>query len=72
MFKLNAWLAKGLKRGDLHSLRDVASGLRPDGLTESQAHRLGARRMVRGLPNGRFHVTAKGKFALLIRRFAVR
>ena len=72
MLKLNTWLAKGLKRGDLHSLRDVASGLRPDGLTEGQAHRLGARGMVRDLPNGHFRVTARGKLALLIRRFSVR
>jgi len=33
MTNLTAWLAKGLNPGDLHSLIDVASGLRPNGLS---------------------------------------
>jgi hypothetical protein len=35
-FDAQAWIAKDLKRGDLHALIDVASGLRPDGLTPDQ------------------------------------
>jgi hypothetical protein len=46
-FDARSWLTKDLKRGDLHSLVDVASGLRPDGLTDDQADRLMARGMVR-------------------------
>ena len=50
----DTWLTKGLRRGDLYSLSDVASGLRPDGLTRDQARRLEARGMVRGYGNGNF------------------
>jgi hypothetical protein len=46
-FDAQAWIAKDLKRGDLHALIDVASGLRPDGLTPDQASRLQARGMAR-------------------------
>lgn len=63
-----AWVAKGLRRGDLYSLYDVASGLRPDGLTRDQARRLQARGMVRGYGNGNFRATIKGRMALLIRQ----
>jgi hypothetical protein len=63
-----AWVTKGLRRGDLYSLHDVASGLRPDGLTRDQARRLQARGMVRGYGNGNFRATLKGRMALLIRQ----
>jgi len=67
-FDAKAWVTEGLERGDLHSLTDVASGLRPDGLTPGQARRLQARGMVRGYGKGSFRATMKGKLALRIRR----
>ena len=67
-FDAQAWLAKGLKRGDLSSLVDVASGLRPDGLGPDQANRLLARGLVRAHGNGHFYPTIKGRLALRIRR----
>jgi hypothetical protein len=67
-FDARAWIAKGLQRGDLHALIDVASGLRPNGLTAGQAARLQARGMVRVSGNGRFRATLKGRLALRIRR----
>jgi hypothetical protein len=69
MINLGDWLGKGLKSGDLYSLKDVASGLRPDALTKDQARRLNARGMVRVLPNGNFRATVKGRMALLLRRY---
>lgn len=67
-FDAEAWIAKDLKRGDLYALIDVASGLRPDGLTRDQARRLEARGMVRGCGNGTYRATIKGRLALRIRR----
>ena len=67
-FDAEAWITKGLERGDLYSLTDVASGLRPDGLTPGQARRLQARGMVRGCGKSSFRATMKGKLALRIRR----
>lgn len=67
-FDANTWLTQGLRRGDLYSLCDVASGLRPDGLTRGQAHRLRARGMVRGFDNGTFRATIKGRLALRVRQ----
>jgi hypothetical protein len=69
-FDAQTWLGKGLRRGDLYSLVEVASGLRPDGLTRDQAGRLLARGMVRALGNGHFCATLKGKLALFVRRIA--
>ena len=66
-FDAQAWATKGLKRGDLYSLIDVASGLRPDGLTRDQAGRLKSRGMVRAYGNGHFRATLKGRLALRIR-----
>ena len=71
-FDAQAWLAKDLKRGDLHSLVEVASGLRPDGLTRDQASRLLARGMVRARGNWHYCATLKGRLALFIRRIARR
>ena len=65
---LNTWLTQGLRRGDLYSLCDVASGLRPDGLTRDQARRLRARGMVRVFDNGTFRATLKGRMALRMRQ----
>lgn len=67
-FDPNSWLTEGLRRGDLYSLCDVASGLRPDGLTREQARRLQARGMVRSFDNGTFRATIKGRLALQIRQ----
>lgn len=67
-FDAQAWLARGLRRGDLYSLCDVASGLRPDGLTQDQARRLQARGMVRPYDNGNFRATLKGRMALRVRQ----
>ena len=67
-FDAQAWLAKGLKRGDLYSLVDVASGLRPDGLTPAQAQRLLARGMVRNLAEGSYRATIRGRMALRLRQ----
>jgi len=69
-FGPHAWITKGLKRGDLHSLTDVATGLRPDGLTQSQFYRLQARGLARDIGGGQYRATFKGKLALLIRRIA--
>jgi len=67
-YDTDTWLTRGLRRGDLYSLSDVASGLRPDGLTRDQARRLEARGMVRGYGNGNFRATLKGRIALHIRQ----
>ena len=64
-----SWISRGLRHGDLYSLRDVASGLRPDGLTPDQADRLGARGFVRTYRKGQFRVTLKGRLALRIRDY---
>jgi hypothetical protein len=69
MANVTVWLTKGLKPGDLHSLIDVASGLRPNGLSRDQAHRLAGRGMVRVRESGTFRATTKGKLALLIRKW---
>jgi hypothetical protein len=66
-FDAQAWIARDLRRGDLYSLVDVASGLRPDGLTRDQAHRLMARGMVRTY-GGNFRATMKGRLALYLRQ----
>ena len=62
-----SWISRGLRHGDLYSLRDVASGLRPDGLTPDQADRLGDRGFVRMNGKGLFRLTLKGRLALRIR-----
>ena len=71
-FDANDWTSRGLKRGDLYALTEVASGLRPDGLTREQAQRLQARGMVRSYGNGQYRATLKGRLALLIRQTARR
>jgi hypothetical protein len=65
-FDIESWLAEGLRRGDLHALIDVASGLRPDGLTRGQAERLQARGMVR-THRSAYRATFKGKLALRVK-----
>lgn len=67
-FDADDWISRDLKPGDLYSLIDVASGLRPDGLTANQARRLEARGMVRPYGRGQFRATLKGRLALLIRQ----
>jgi hypothetical protein len=67
-FDAEAWIAKDLKRGDLHALIEVASGVRPDGLSREQARRLAARGMVRGYGNGNYRATIKGRLALRVRQ----
>ncbi|HEX4408915.1 MAG TPA: hypothetical protein VH206_09085 [Xanthobacteraceae bacterium] len=69
-FDAHTWMAKGLKRGDLHALIDVASGLRPDGLTRDQAQRLQARGLVRHYRGNAYRATTKGRFALVLRQMA--
>lgn len=71
-FDADDWISRDLKRGDLYSLVDVASGLRPDGLTPDQARRLEARGMVRRYGNGQFRATLKGRLALRIRQVVQR
>ena len=66
----NRWTSDGLQRGDLFSLIDVASGMRPNGLTDDQAFRLGRRGFVRELQNGQFRATFKGRVALRLRATA--
>jgi|HubBroStandDraft_1064217.scaffolds.fasta_scaffold1072720_1 hypothetical protein len=66
-FDAQAWITRDLRRGDLYSLVDVASGLRPDGLTRDQAHRLMARGLVRNY-GGNFRATVKGRLALRLRQ----
>jgi len=53
----SSWTGDGLQRGDLFSLIDVSSGVRPNGLSDDQAYRLRLRGFVRDLDNGHFHVT---------------
>jgi hypothetical protein len=67
-FDAQTWTSKDLERGDLYALTDVASGLRPDGLTHDQACRLQARGMVRPYGNGRFRATWRGRMALRMRQ----
>jgi len=67
-FDVETWITKDLKRGDLHALIDVASGLRPDGLRRDQASRLAARGMVRRYGAGAYRATLKGRVALFIRQ----
>ncbi len=65
-FDAEAWLTRDLRR-DLYALIDVASGLRPDGLTREQARRLEARGMLRVYGSGHFRATLKGRVALRLR-----
>jgi len=67
-FDAHDWISRDLKRGDLYALIEVASGLRPDGLTDGEARRLEARGMVRRIGNGQFRATLKGRLALLLRQ----
>lgn len=67
-FDASDWISRGLKRGDLYSLIEVASGLRPDGLTPDQAGRLEARGMVRPYGKDRFRATLRGRLALFLRQ----
>src|ERR1700758_1150127 len=67
-FDPSHWITHGLKSGDLYALVEVASGLRPDGLTPEQARRLEARGMVRRSGKSRFRATFKGRLALVIRQ----
>ena len=39
-FDARTWITRDLRRGDLYALVEVASGVRPDGLTRDQAKRL--------------------------------
>lgn len=64
----SGWVSRGLKSGDLYALVEVASGLRPDGLTPNQARRLEARGMIRPYGQDCFRATLKGRLALLIRQ----
>ncbi len=66
-FDAQGWIRKDLKRGDLYALVEVASGLRPNGLSRDQARRLQARGMVRSFDNGNYRATLKGRLALRIR-----
>ena len=70
-FDAQAFIGRDLKRGDLYSLVDVASGLRPDGLTRDRAGRLIARGMVRRY-GGNFRATMKGRAALALRQYVHR
>ena len=67
---LSSWTNDGLQRGDLYSLIDVASGVRPNGLSDDQACRLRTRGFVRDLDSGHFQATLKGRLALRLRRTA--
>jgi len=67
-FDAQAWISRDLKRGDLYALIEVASGVRPNGLTPGQARRLEARGMVRGYGNGNYSATIKGRAALRIKQ----
>jgi hypothetical protein len=64
------WISDGLQKGDLYSLIDVASGMRPNGLSDDQALRLRMRGFVRELDNGRYRATFKGRLALRLKRTA--
>ncbi len=66
-FDVQGWIRKDLKRGDLYALIEVASGVRPNGLSPDQARRLHTRGMVHGFGNGNYRATLKGRLALLIR-----
>jgi hypothetical protein len=66
-FDAQAWISRDLKRGDLYALIEVASGVRPNGLSRDQAHRLEARGMARPYGNGNYRATLKGRLALRIR-----
>ena len=66
-FDAQRWITRDLRRGDLYALIEVASGVRPDGLTIDQADRLKARGMVR-VDGRHFRATLKGRFALLLRQ----
>jgi hypothetical protein len=68
----SGWTSDGLHSGDLYALIDVASGLRPNGLTDDQALRLNMRGFVREMDNGQFRATLKGRLALRLRRSARR
>jgi len=67
-FDAQDWISRDLKRGDLYALIEVASGVRPNGLTPGQARRLQARGMVRSYGNGNYRATLKGRLAPRIRR----
>ena len=67
-FDAQDWISRDLKRGDLYALIEVASGVRPDGLTPDQARRLQARGMARSYGNGNYRATLKGRVALRIRQ----
>ncbi|HTT81990.1 MAG TPA: hypothetical protein VMF67_00765 [Rhizomicrobium sp.] len=67
-FDATGFLSRGLKRGDLYALIEVASGLRPDGLTPDQASRLQARGMVRIYGKGLYRATLRGRIALWLRQ----
>jgi hypothetical protein len=66
-FDAQGWISRDLKRGDLYALIEVASGVRPNGLSRDQAHRLEARGMARSYGNGNYRATLKGRLALRIR-----
>ncbi len=67
-FDAQDWISRDLKRGDLYALIEVASGVRPNGLSRDQARRLQARGMVRSYGNGNYRATLKGRLALRIRQ----
>jgi hypothetical protein len=64
----SGWANAQLKSGDLYSLTEVASGIRPNGLTEEQGDRLRRRGFVSYLGRGRYRATLKGRLALRLRR----
>jgi hypothetical protein len=67
-FDARSWVTKDLKPGDLYALIEVASGVRPDGLTPTQARRLQARGMASPHGNGNYRATLKGRLALRVRQ----
>ncbi len=67
-FDAQDWISRDLKRGDLYAMIEVASGVRPNGLSRDQGRRLQARGMVRSYGNGNYRATLKGRLALRIRQ----
>jgi hypothetical protein len=64
---IRQWTTRKLRHGDLTALHDIAAGTRPN---ESRIKRLRRRGFVAQRKSGRVAVTARGRFALLVRRLS--
>jgi hypothetical protein len=67
--RLSRWARKGLRRGDLGTLAELANGAPWSAAESNPIERLHGRGFVTKRANATFAITLKGHIALLVRRY---